>query len=691
MRRFFTIAACCIGMLWLAPIPPARSQAVKPEQESFRYERTIIPGGEGPNRLSIDPTLLSGGDSGWRFQREEAGSQRDPMVIASGGLADFRIYDASGTEIPYLFILPPKPGAEWRESRISPLAPTEKQSGFQIDLGKPLLVDRLILNGIPAPFVKRCVLEAGIDERYWVRLRTDVTLFDLPAEGLRRLEIEFPRQEYRYFRIVWDDRVSERVPLPDSVFARLVSAGSLAPRLEEPLQFELRESEPGTSRYRIRLPGAGLPMNEVRLSAGGGNILRRARVSEGRLEGGDMRPTVIGTATLRREVQGSLSAAQLSVKIEPPREAVIDLVIVDGDNPPLEITGISGVFAYLPWIYFESPGNAPLVARYGSPKLAAPRYDLEAARLTAARRKTVDAEWGEVRALEAETETFTDESIPSEGAPIDLGLFRYSRAIGPGKTGLNLLPMDAAVLVHSSIRDLRIAAENGNQVPYLLERLDEPLSLELPPPEKAELPAPENRAGSSRSGSKSVYLLRLPYPYMPEAQLVFSTSSRVFRRDLSVRIERSAYDERRDPWTRIVGQATWEHTDPEIGTPPLSLRIPVLEATELMVVVEEGDNLPLPITSVRLLLPSYQLRFYRGGDAKLSLYYGCSDLQAPRYDLEILAPRLTGVAAEEVSMETEVSGTVREEPAATPAIFWGILIAAVLVLLGLIVRLTKKS
>jgi hypothetical protein len=689
MSRFRRSLMLGIGML-LPLGPRAYSQTVKPEPEKFRYERTIIPGGEGPNRLSIDATLLSGGDSGWRFQQEEAGSQREPLILATGGLADFRIYDASGTEIPYLFILPPKPGAEWQESRISPLAPTEKQSGLQIDLGKPLLVDRLVLNGIPAPFVKRCVLEASNDERYWVRLGTDITLFDLPDEGLRKLEIEFPQQEYRYFRIVWDDRASDRVPLPRSAFARLVSAGSLAPRLEEPLPFERRESEPGTSRYRIRLPGPGLPMNEVRLSAGGGNILRRARITEGRLEGGDMRPIVTGTAMLRREVQGDLSAAQLSIRIQPPREAVIDLVIEDGDNPPLEITGISGVFAYLPWIYFESPGPSPLVARYGYPELEAPRYDLEAARLTASRAKTVEAGWGEVRTLVPEKESFADDSIPSEGAGIDLSLFSYSRGIGPGKTGLNVLPMDAAVLAHSLIRDLRIATGNGNQIPYILERLDEPLSIELPPLEKAELPSSEARGDLSRTGGRSVYMLRLPYPDLPEARLVFSTSSRVFRRDLSVRIEKSAYDDRQDPWTHIVGQETWGHADPEVESPPLSLRIPLLQTTELMVVVEEGDNLPLPITSVRLLLPSYQLRFYRSSDAALRLYYGNKELPAPRYDLEILAPRLTGVAAEEVSMEGETSGSVREERSATPVFFWVILIAAVGVLLGLIARLAKK-
>jgi len=691
MSRPRKTTALCIWMLFLVQIPSIFSQTTQPVLERFQYERTIIPGGQGPNRLRIDSDLLSGGNSQWRYRQEGAGSERTPMVIATEGLGDFRIYDASNREMPYLFILPPKPEAEWLDGYLSPLAIAEKTSGFQIDLGRSLLVDRLRLNGVPAPFVKSCMLEASNDEKLWTRLRTDATVFDLPSEELRHLEIEFPQQEYRYLRIVWDDHASARIPLPRSVSARLVSAGSLAPQLEVPLQFERRESEPTISRYRIRLPGPRLPVTEIKLTAKGGNILRHARISEGRLDSGDIRPVVIGTAMLRREVHGSLSAAELSINIQPPREAIVDLVIEDGNNPPLEITEISAVFAYLPWIYFESTGEGPLTARYGYPKLRAPRYDLEAARLSAARSRTMEAQWGEVRQIETETGSFQDDGIAAEGSAIDLEFFRYVRSIDSGNVGLNVLPMDEAVLAHSRMTDLRIAAENGNQIPYLMERLDEPLSMELPPLEKTSIPASSARGDSSRTATQSAYRLRLPYHDLPEAQLVFTTSSRVFQRDLSITIEKNPYDDRQEPWTHSIARATWGHTDPEVGTPPLSLRIPSLKTTELLVVVEEGDNQPLPITSVRLLLPSYQMRFFRGSDAGLSLYYGLYELSPPQYDLAILAPRLTGAAAEEVSMGPEKTITAQEGKSVSQTLFWGILIAAVLVLSALIIRLVKKS
>ena len=70
--------------------------------------------------------------------------------------------------------------------------------------------------------------------------------------------------------------------------------------------------------------------------------------------------------------------------------------------------------------------------------------------------------------------------------------------------------------------------------------------------------------------------------------------------------------------------------------------------TEILLVVDEGDNAPLPLTKARLLLPSYRLRFYHTGNASLRLAYGRDDLQPPQYDLALLAPRVMGARAREV-------------------------------------------
>ena len=99
----------------------------------------------------------------------------------------------------------------------------------------------------------------------------------------------------------------------------------------------------------------------------------------------------------------------------------------------------------------------------------------------------------------------------------------------------------------------------------------------------------------------------------------------------------------------------------------------------------------MPITSAKLLLPAQRLRFFRGSDDGLKLYYGRNDMDAPRYDLAILAPRLVGAAAEEAQLGPESGAASVKAQTLSLKLFWGILIAAVLILLLLIARLLKKA
>jgi hypothetical protein len=52
---------------------------------------------------------------------------------------------------------------------------------------------------------------------------------------------------------------------------------------------------------------------------------------------------------------------------------------------------------------------------------------------------------------------------------------------------------------------------------------------------------------------------------------------------------------------------------------------------ELLLVVDEGDNTPLPVTAARLL-PAHRLRFFRERNAPLRFVYGNVNMTPPRYD-----------------------------------------------------------
>ena len=173
---------------------------------------------------------------------------------------------------------------------------------------------------------------------------------------------------------------------------------------------------------------------------------------------------------------------------------------------------------------------------------------------------------------------------------------------------------------------------SGRQVPFLIERSSEPLSLDVPIARSATTPS----SLGTDAAAPTVYRVRLPIDRLPPSRFVLTTTARVFERRITIGVERAASARRRDPWIETLVQTTWMHTDQDKPTPELTLRLAPVDVgvnKELLVILEEGDNSPLPIGGARLLLPAYRLRLYRDRGASLRLAYGRSDLSTPRYDL----------------------------------------------------------
>jgi hypothetical protein len=683
--------AACSGIALLASALAAQ----EPPPAPFRFERPITTSG-GPHRLAIDVPLLAGGNAFRVVSRMRTAADRDVAATAIGGLSDLRLFDRSGNEVPYLLVPGPTVEPTWHTApAVLPVAPVEtekeKTSGFEADLGRLLLIDRMRLDGLAPPYLKRIRLEGSGDRTRWTVLVADGTVFDLPDSDLRQTSVSFAAGSYRYLRLTWDDSRSGRIMRSPVVSARQVSGAAARPPLTTPLTFERRPSEPGRSRFHIRLPGGHLPLAALALDVAGARVLRDAEVYEARLTGLEAAPALIGRGTLKRVEQNAVAASALRVPIEAPVEAELDLVVDDGDNPPLDLRGVAAEFAELPWIYFEA-AEGPVAARYGNASLAAPHYDLEAAR-SALRIETVaDAAWGEPRTRTAnENAAGAAPPLPTVGAPVDAAAFTFVRDIPPGDAGLVAVRIDAAALAHSRgaasrFADVRIIDAAGRQVPYLVERVSEPLSIDLSPVKLSERPAV---LGTTRA-SETIYRIDWPYPQLPSSRVVFTTSARVFRRLVRVVVERAADRRRRDPWVDTLSTATWVHADQDRPAPPLLVSLPAVDSKQVLLVVEEGDNPALPIASARLLLPAYRMRLFRDSNQALRLAYGRNDLTQPSYDLALLAPRVFGVSALEVSPGPERGERPANAPALSPRLFWGILVVTVVVLVGLIARLMQK-
>jgi hypothetical protein len=627
------------------------------QESGFRFEREIRPGGPGPNRLDIDVALLAG-------SRSEQ-------------LPDLRVHDAANREVPYLLVAPRPSEPRWKSARVLPVRATKTTSGFEADLGSSILVDRLRIQGLGTPMLKRFRLEGSGDRARWTLLVPDGTIFDLPEERLVRTEVDFPTGEYRYVRVTWDDRQSARVPLPRSVAARLVERTGTASPVSARAVFERRASEPGKSRFRIRLPGSHLPVRALRLQVTGGHVLREAVVTEGRLEGGEVKPHEIGRATLRRAEQGDAAAEEMNIEIQRPSGPDLELEVDDGSNPPLPLSAVFAELSPLPWIYFESADGQPLVARYGNAALDSPRYDVEAMRRYIDEVSPRRAEWSRQQDSSATSPKPAKQQLALHGAIIDTRDFAYAREIPFEEPGLTSLLVDGSVLAHSreDLGDIRIVDDKSRQIPYLLERRREPLRINLT--------YPKRKPDSSRV---STYQILLPYQSLPnEARLVLETESRVFER--RVQIVEPAKGGARDE-ERILAETTWRHADPETSPPSLDLPIQVKGVSTLEVRIDEGDNAPISLRPAALLFPAYRVRFFYPEGAGLKLVYGNPNIQPPKYDLALLSARLFGAPAQESSARPEESRPVRGDTGSR-AFFWSVLVLAAAVLVTLLARLLR--
>ena len=389
--RSLRVTALSLAVLFAGP-GPARDQSPETQSGQAAPERTILPGGPGLNRIGIDVRLLAGALPFRRIVKPAAESGAETVPLAQDGLDDLRIFDRHNRPISFLLAAPAAAGARWVEGKLLGGPATAEASGFIMDLGSPLPIDRVRIGGLPPPFQKRARLEGSPDRHEWRLLIGEGTLYDLPGAGLRRLEIGFAECQCRFVRLTWDDHASAVLPLPGSASAR---AAGPPPPLELPLGFTRLDSAPGSSRYGIRLPARRMPVIAIAMKASGENVLRQVRIMDGGEAGGQPGAGLLGVASLWHRAREAADATEMRIPISAPRGASLELQADDRARAPLRLIEVRAVLAGLPWIYFESPDGQPLKAIFGELHPAAPAPDPAPLRAMIDRQEAKEARWGD--------------------------------------------------------------------------------------------------------------------------------------------------------------------------------------------------------------------------------------------------------------------------------------------------------
>lgn len=255
------------------------------------------------------------------------------------------------------------------------------------------------------------------------------------------------------------------------------------------------------------------------------------------------------------------------------------------------------------------------------------------------------------------------------GAPVDRAGFRYVRPLGAVPRGLVSLTLDAhALSLSRALQDVRIVDEKSNQVPYLV--------VSLPAQQLLSLAVPH----ANREGKESIYRLALPYDALPSGTVLeLTTETPVFEREV---VLRRPLDESRGREAEFVDRLSWK------STPLLLTTLAIGRGRAIEVVVDEGDNAPLPIASAQLRLPGFALRFVSPG-TPLKLLYGNPSIGAPRYDLALITLQLVGQQARTMVLGDTPMTEKPEKQGETTRLFAIAIAVAVVVLLITLARLVS--
>lgn len=393
---------------------------------------------------------------------------------------DLRVRDENNVEISYrLEKVTKQHEVKSRESRPAKTLSLEpiggEGGGVEIRISrdkKQPVADGLTIT-TPLTNYRQRVRVFGRSGEEWKPLVTDGLVFDYSRYiDVSNRDVPLPKNDYLEFRIVIDDVTAEQ----ESQLLELtktIRAGQEEQRTEKvaiarrPFRIDriefwtniVREEQGGdrATHYplsqftvkqdskarvtRITVDSRREPLTALVLETTSRNFSRLAAVSISETRGVVTESRQIGSATIDRVDFRDLQREHLRIEFPETRQEKYEIVIRNGDSPPLDVTGVVAEGPEYRAVFFATPGHAYRLA-YGSVNADPPRFDTEA--LSAARNKgyvPVDVPLGPVVAHpeadigEAARQNLLNNpvllgvAIAALVAALGLGLYRASQRI----------------------------------------------------------------------------------------------------------------------------------------------------------------------------------------------------------------------------------------------------------------------
>lgn len=632
-----------------------------------------------------------------------------PEIVADclPSLADLRLFDPAGNEIPFLLDTPrvqvifeserveAGPAEVRREEVPREKGPALRREVFELAGPKTAARGgewRLVFDIAPSEFVAQAHVTIRVKGR------------GKPAESNGSL-----------FRLSSPRRVEKLgLPLgPDAIDHVLVTLEHQHPfwlqpsfrfessrtidrsgRSAVPLSIVSTQSAGGTTVVELARPRGVVPA-ALRLESQSPTFDRKVTVGD---LGPGRDPAPLGTANLFRLIPES-GVEELELGLRPARGDRLRIAIDDGDSPPLAGLAFTAVFAQPSLIasLTTTDGSAPsAVLRFGGGRANVPRYDLAGLRPEPGREvygkraeallrlydpaATKAARLGPVRPNPAFDSSPALTFAMRPGAVIDTRAFARRRILhvqpsAEGLARLRLSPEDLAVLT-SDLADLRIVDADSHQWPYLLERGDATSDVRLSVESSSK-----NRATTYRA-TGSVTPLSVD-------RIVVDTAVPFFDREFRL----TGFPENGQERTLAQGR----FARPAGDTTPVTIAFGAARVARLELKIEDGDDAPLTIRSIvaRSTVPDVFLAAPAG---EYTLLLGAPDAAPPSYELARVRDVVLSVAAEEVRAEPlsknpgyRLSARLTQGKGPERTLLWAALIAVVVVLGALTLRLARAD
>ncbi len=556
------------------------------------------------------------------------------MVHSQRGLADLRLIDAGGQEVPYLMV---KRAARTDISRdygrLSGVVRVKKKhSQWLVDFDEARTFDKVVIEHDLRDQAKTVSLELADRAQGPFRHLGGGTLFDQAWGGSRvhNEEIALTAQvTARFVRVTLDDSDKQPVTIDGVVVTRAQAVE--AERFRHPVALGEGSRKDGLARLVLAWPRS-LAVDQIVLQTRTPRFFRRVRLVEERESG----RRVLGEEVVYRFAasEGGVPAERLVVPISHPEEregGAVLLEIDHGDSPELLDLAVS---ASGPMVeaYYASEAR-PTVLYYGNPQARVPSYDLERyGDAITSRPVFVEARLGgeSKNPLYARPQPLA--LVGSRGASLaHAQRWRRSRPLllsgGPDLYGFLLDAQDLAWL-RPDLGDLRVVDAEDHQVPYVIDTRRQlattPLSFQR----------------EERKGTVSRYRIATgpsPDVVLPLTGLELDVAQDYFSRPVTL----YAPVTRRGEETEEVVFSGRLARNPPADQEPSRLHFPEARHPFLVLAIDEGDNDPLVMNAVRGMALVPRVAFKWDGEVRdLRLLLGNAEAERPAYDLEMLRAEL---------------------------------------------------